>query len=329
VGVRDNGLLLLFYLRTPQAPQADTARICTVAQKPSGDTFGSETCLGSPSTQVPDWTSAPAAATGADGHFWLFAKNDQGGVSVNHEVDQGVWSGWTDLPVGSSGEPSGGGPDVIEGIVAARDALGRVQVFAQTRFGVIHQWYQQLANGPWVFVPAFPANAPSFLTHGVSVGKNANGRLEVFYRGAGRNTGNAHVFSVREASPGGAWGPETDLYGDAGQGPLAVALHSTGPLQLFEFNYYGGVSGITEVGPNGSFAPFQWTDLSGTILPGPSATSDSLGRTALAAFGLDGRLYLRRQTSGAATAPYSDWALVETGLTPPTSPKNICVAPRK
>jgi hypothetical protein len=160
------------------------------------------------------------------------------------------------------------------------DALGRVHVFAQTRFGVIHQWYQQTANGPWSFVPVSPSNAPVYRTHGLGVGKNADGRLEVFYRGAGRAADqacggfgcNSQVFSVREQSVGGPWGAKTDLFGDHGHGPLAIVQHPTATLQVFGRNYYTGVSGIGETSANGSFYPFQWRDLGGSTTPVPPST---------------------------------------------------------
>jgi len=338
VGKRKSGRLELFFFRTPQPPMLGSPQICTVAQKASQNVFGTETCLGNPSAATAQFTSSPAVAADADGFFWVFVKNDQGGVSANHELDVGVWSDWTDLPGDpASGEASGGGPDVIESLVTAVDALKRVHVFAQTRFGVIHQWHQQTVNGPWVFVPTFPANTPVFSTHGLAAIKNADGRLEVFFRGSGRAADpacggfgcNSQVFSVREQSVGGAWSFETDLFGDHGHGPLAVVMHPSGPLQLFELNYYGGVSGISEAGPNGSFYPFQWQDLGGNLVHYPSAAIDSTGRTVLAGFGLDGRLYMRRQQSGLASAAYSDWALVESGLLPSEGPRNTCTGPRK
>jgi LmbE family N-acetylglucosaminyl deacetylase len=340
VGARGNGLLQLFFLRTPQVPMAADTQICTVAQDPARDAFRAEVCLGSPSPTGPgsNWISAPAVATDADQHFWIFVRNGAGGVSANHEIDRDVWSGWSDLPGDpENGEASGGGPDVLEGIVTARDGLQRINVFAQTRFGVIHQWYQQSVGGPWVFVPVFPSNAPVYLTHGLGVANNADGRLEVFYRGAGRTPlaecgccgCNAQVFSVREQSVGGAWGAETDLFGDHGRGPLAVVRHASGPLQVFQLNYYGGVSAIGETSPNGSFSPFQWTDLGGRIVHFPSATIDSVGRTVLGAFGLDGKLYIRRQQTTSASSSFSDWRLVDKGLLPPASPRNICLAGKK
>ena len=324
VGKRKGGHLQLFFLRLPQPPMLGSPQICTVAQKATGDTFGAELCLGTPSATVPNWTSAPAVATGGNGLFWIFVKNDGGGVSANHETALGAWSGWSDLPGDpSTGEPSGEAPDVIEGIVAARDAKGRLQVFAQSRFGIIHQWYQKRAGRPWVLVPVFPANAPVFLTHGLGVGQNADGTLEVFYRGAGRpdnpacgNFGcDAQVFSVREEYPGGPWGAETDLYGDAGHGPLAAVRHPQGPLFVFEKNYYGGVSAIAEQTASGSFYPFQWQDLGGIVENYPSALASG-GRITLAAFGTDGRLYINRQQGTAASAPFSGWMLVDFGITP-------------
>ncbi len=321
---RRRAQLQLFFLRMPQPPMLGSPQICTVAQNATTDTFGEETCLGTPSLTNPNHTSTPAVVTSPSGLFWIFVKNDMGGVSANHEISAGTWSGWSDLPGDPAiGDASGEAPDVLEGIVATVDAIGRVQVFAQSRFGVIHQWYQSRPGGAWLVVPVFPANAPVYQTHGLAVGRNADGTLEVLYRAAGRPDDpacgaygcDAQVFSVREEFPGGPWSVETDLFGDAGHGPLAVVRHPQGPLFVFEKNYFGGVSGIAEQTSNGSFFPFQWTGLGGIVENYPSAFAAG-GRITLAGFGTDGRLYINRQQGTAASDPFSGWTLVDFGTTP-------------
>ena len=90
------------------------------------------------------------------------------------------------------------------------------------------------------------------------------------------------------------------------------------------------MSTIGETSPNGSFSPFQWTDLGGRIVHFPSAAIDSGGRTVLAAFGLDdAKLYIRRQQTTSASSAFADWTPVDKGLVPPSSPRNICVAGKK
>jgi hypothetical protein len=94
---------------------------------------------------------------------------------------------------------------------------------------------------------------------------------------------------------------------------LAVVRHPTGPLFVFEKNY-GGVSGIGEQTSSGSFYPFRWQDLSGNIEHCPRAGFGAGGRIALAAFGTDGRLYIKRQVENAAADPFSSWLLVDLGM---------------
>ena len=95
---------------------------------------------------------------------------------------------------------------------------------------------------------------------------------------------------------------------------MAVVRHPTGPLFVFEKNYYGGVSGIGEQTSSGSFYPFRWQDLSGNIEHYPSAGFGIGGRIALAAFRTDGSLYIKRQVGNAAADPFSSWLLVDLGM---------------
>lgn len=298
VATRPNGRLQLFFLRIPQAPMSGTPEICTLPQRPKGDAFGPMTCLGSPSRINPDWVFVPATTVGADGKMWVFVRNDEGGVSVNHETDSG-WTGWTDMP---SSDAFGGGQDVVDGIIARQGADGRVHVFAPTRFGYIRQWYQDGANGPWVYVPTFPANAPVFQSHSLGVGRNSDGRLEVFYR----NSGFSQVLSVREQWPGGPWGDPTLLFGDAGHGPISVVRHPGGELGIFELNTWGGVSQTYEDSPTGNFI-LQWRLLDGNLIYFPSAAIDGLGRAVVAGFAIDGTLYIRRQAAAGASQGFDNW----------------------
>ena len=298
VAARPNGRLQLFFLRNPQPPMTGSPEICTLPQRPKTDAFGPLTCLGSPSRIRPDWAFVPAAVAGADGRMWVFVRNDEGGVSVNHETSSG-WTGWADMP---SSDAFGGGQDVIDGIVATKGADGRVNVFAPTRFGYIRQWYQDGPNGPWVYVPVFPANAPVSLTHSLAVGQNSDGRLEVFFR----NSGFSQVLSVREQWPGGPWGSPTSLFGDAGHGPISVLRHPGGELGIFELNTWGGVSQTYENSANGDFNP-QWRLLDGNLIYFPSAAVDGLGRAVVAGFAIDGTLYIRRQVAAGASQGFENW----------------------
>ena len=73
---------------------------------------------------------------------------------------------------------------------------------------------------------------------------------------------------------------------------------------LFERNVWGGVSETRQTGPNNVFI-LQWQILAGyfTGYPAyvneyPAAATDAFGRIVLAVKGTDGRLYIRRESSG-------------------------------
>jgi len=115
-------------------------------------------------------------------------------------------------------------------------------------------------------------------------------------------------------------GDDEEQYGAHSRPPERVTVHwpvvrqPTGPLFVFEKNYYGRRQRIGEQTSNGSFYPFRWQDLSENIEHYPAPASVPVDRIALAASRTDGRLYIKRQVGNAAADPFSSWLLVDLGM---------------
>src|SRR5437764_14713936 len=86
-----------------------------------------------------------------------------------------AWTGWASL----GGQLSGGTPSV------ARNADGRLEVFAdgQGTAGLeVHHIWQTAPGGGWSAWGSLGAPPPGDVLGAIDVGRNADGRLEVFAR---------------------------------------------------------------------------------------------------------------------------------------------------
>lgn len=142
---------------------------------------------------------------------------------------------------------------------AARDAGGRI-VAGVVRGGRLLVWVR---DGAWI--PAVDLGNPGVdLLPGVAVGRNQDGRLEIFARTTD------HRIVNRWQTTSGSWYPSWGDLGNhnaglsnAGQmGTPIVFPNADGRLQIAVKNGGGGVSSRWQTTPNGSWK--AWTDLYGS-----------------------------------------------------------------
>jgi hypothetical protein len=253
----------------------------------------------------------PTVAIDGTGRTFVFARNSEGKLVHTYSIGSG-WSAWTYVSYWQQ--------DVMEGIAAITRDDGVVELFATGRSGQLQRFYQSGTSPSFIDnTVAFPFQAASSPT----VTKNADGRLEIFFReisvpGDGTKYGRvltAWVNSSGQWVGGSPSYPGSVLYGDAGLGPVAAMRRGgTGHIMLFERSWDGRVSATWQLSPNSSFST-QWAVLGG---PGPaqmiieyaSATTDGAGRALVIAKGSDGKLYIDRESSAASVGSFSGWLQV-------------------
>jgi len=297
---RKDGLLELFALRLPLADSTPQT-VVTSVQIPGEMTFSAWKSVGNPQVQggrclddssLCRWLGVPTAAVDGAGRVFAFVKGSDGRVHWTY-LSGGQWSSWSVMP--SSLTVGDARRDIQDGIAAAARPDGRIEVFAAERGGGMQHHVESALSGSVKFAStyAFPSSAP--ITDAASaptIAKNADGRLEVFYREA--NTGRVMTYYT---TPAHAWAGPVLLYGDSGVGPVAAMTRSSGEIQLFERNVWHGISATSQIAPNDVFQ-LQWAIPGGYLDEYPAAAADAKGKTVLIVKGGDGRLYLSRESAG-------------------------------
>jgi hypothetical protein len=190
-------------------------------QVPPATGWGAWDTLGSPPGGLANVTAE--VGRNADGRLEVFAFASDGALWHIWQQATGGWSGWHSL-----GTPSGLFPF---GIAVGEAADGRLAVFAVVLGGSL--WRRQQSADPAIGWDAWedlgmPSGTP--LT-GVSVGRNADGRLEVFSVSSDLN-----LWHRWETAPNGAWSAWESLGTPAPALLLdrpVVGTNADGRLELF------------------------------------------------------------------------------------------------
>ncbi|MEV6521952.1 PIG-L family deacetylase [Longispora sp. NPDC051575] len=268
----------------------DSAAVHTTYQRADGEWVGHWDNFGNPNDtvtpQVRRAVSGAAVGSNADGRLQIFVTNGNGGLGSKWQTSvNGPWTpGWLDM----------GGSDIQGVPVAVTNDDGRLEVFAATRAGVDHR-YQVAPNSPFV-----SHTLPVRVAGPVNVAKNADGRLELFYRGP--NTGDvAHLY-------------QTAVNGDWGGGPLSLGGHggvgeletvtSAGRILVFGRNQATGVSHLRQTAQGW---PAAWTDSAGASIDTPSVALDRTGRVVMFQLAPDGRLLMAAQKTPDPDSPFRPW----------------------
>lgn len=265
--------------------------LVTIAQSTSGTFSGSWTSLGNPNSGGARAAEVgiPAVVANANGRLQLFVKNGGGGLSTRTQSGS-RWNGWVDL----------GGSDLQDGVSAAVNLDGRIEVFASSRDRIVH-WYQTAPNGSYVLNNSFPSVAPSSPP---TAARNQDGRLEIAYRRAG----GADVMINWQVSPGDGWSNAASLGGHAGVGQVASVTGPPGPdarIMMFARNGGGGVSMIRQGRPNAGYG--GWEDLQGLVHDFPSAFVAGNGTVTVFAIAADGTIHHRSQASPGGGSSFGAW----------------------
>ncbi|MFJ9950992.1 PIG-L family deacetylase [Kitasatospora sp. NPDC091207] len=281
--VKDGGgLIHLFGIRLGDD------RIVTTARTADGD-WTAWTVLGNPNPDAPEYVGSPVPVLGQDGLLTVFVRNGGGGVSAVSQLPQGGWTtDWADLR----------GSWVRDGLAAALAPDGRIELFAPAKDGILH-WRQSASGGPFVPDAGVLGPAPA---GPVTVGRNADGRLEIFYQQAG--SGQVVTQYVRTD---GTWtGSPDSLGGPATLEGVSVVTGHDGRMTVASRNGGGGVSLVSQTAPDRGFAA-GWSDLGQVIIGAPAVTLDAAGREVVLALGRDACLYAVRQTAAGADSPFGAW----------------------
>ncbi|HEY2696899.1 MAG TPA: hypothetical protein VGJ45_15620 [Pseudonocardiaceae bacterium] len=250
----------------------------------------------------------PCLAMNQDGRMQIFAKNGGGGISTTYQtaVNAGWTTNWTDL---------GNGPGVQDGLCALLNPAGLIELFAYTinanGKGSILNLYQPQPNVGFNTAPSFatfePASPPT-------MARNADGRMDVFYRVADSTANGHHGADVghtwQTAVASGYTTTPENIGGNGGVGPVSAvsAPHNItdARILLTQRNRNGGISICVQGAPNAGYG--AWQDMGTFISTEPTLAADATGAMYLLAFDGNGKLLVARQTSAAGGAPFGAWA---------------------
>jgi Repeat of unknown function (DUF346) len=175
------------------------------------------------------------------------------------------------------------------------DSLGNLHAFLVGADGRLYH-AASTARGVW---RPFEGLGGSLSPGPVAVGRNADGRLEVFARG----TDNA-VWHTWELAPGGAWSAWTSLGGPVAGPPDVGMNESNGLLEVFARGPDNALWHAWQNSPGGTWT--QWSSLAGSLTSEPVVIHDSRGALVVFARWSDNTLYHIWQLQPAS--PWSAWA---------------------
>ncbi len=220
---------------------------------------------------------------GSDGqlyHVWQIAPN-------------GGWTGWSSLgspPPGILvGEPSVGS-----------NADGRLEVFLQAKDGQIWHVWQLTPNGGWSSWSSLGGPSAAIANGGPIVGRNADGRLEIFVTGSDGNL--YHMWQTAPNNGWSGWGPIAAQLTVPLHGLAQVASNQNGALQIFTTGSDGALWTIAQTAPNNGWSPWRFLDGAprGQAMNGdrrPSAQVQSTGDLTVFVAGADGAVWTLVQTN--------------------------------
>ncbi len=136
------------------------------------------------------------------------------------------------------------------------------------------------------------------LSSRIAVGRNQDGRLEVFARGM-----DGGLWHVWQTSPNGTWSGWSSLGGVITSDPCVVS-NADGRLEVFARGTDNAVWHVWQTKPNNGWS--NWASLGGTITSNPVAGRNKDGRLEVFARGADGALWHIWQTK--PNNGWSGWA---------------------
>jgi hypothetical protein len=232
-------------------------------------------------SEVPlSWTSSPPALASNDaGRLELFAATTD---AVNH-----VWqteNGWSAVEVLLGVRPAGRP-------VVGRNEDGRLEVFVCNAEGQVEHNWQREANGDWVSTAGrWPTlqGVVAATNAEPAIAANADGRLEMFVRGA-----DGDLYHAWQRYPNGGFGPWTAMGVDV-PGMPAVVLNADGRLEIFAVADGGDLVHAVQQDSGDGFG--GWSVLGGGWAGAAVVGANSDGRLEVFVRGRDGVLHHNPQT---------------------------------
>jgi len=235
----------------------------------------------SPWAEVPlSWGVPPAVVSNGDGRLEVFAASTD---AIEHVSQTSPYGGWSRVEVLFGVRPRGRA-------AAARNEDGRLEVFVCGARGEIEHNWQREPNGEWVTTAGRWPSLQGFVAASDPepvVATNADGRLELFVRGA--DGGTHHVWQRYPNGGFGAW----QTLGARSPGMPAVAANADGRLELFTLADGRRLLHAVQRETCDGFEP--WDVLVGDWSGLPAVGTNADGRLEVFVRGNDGALYHNRQ----------------------------------
>jgi acylphosphatase/peptidoglycan hydrolase-like protein with peptidoglycan-binding domain len=182
---------------------------------------------------------------------------------------------------------------ITSNIAVARNADGRLEIFARgTDNALWHKW-QTAPNGGW----SGWASLGGVITSDPVLGMNADGRLEVFARGTDQA-----VWHMWQTAPNSAFSGWSSL-GGVITSNIAVARNLDGRMEIFARGTDNALWHRWQTAPNSAFA--GWSSLGGVITSDPIVVPNADGRLDALARGTDNAVWHRVQT--APNSAFAGW----------------------
>ncbi len=204
------------------------------------------------------------------------------------------WSGWQSITTNA--------PQLLPGNVIGTDADGRMEIFAVTASHALSHSAQPRVGagfGPWG--PVAPAGVSSPYVRGIpAVGKNADGRLEVFVRGK-----NNDLLTSTQSCPGCGWDSWRSLGGSFQSDPV-INQNADGRLEAFVRNSNYGIDHTWQTTTKGNGNWHAWQPVAAglgfstglTVATLPTSIRNDDGRLELFALASNGALLHTDQCNG-------------------------------
>jgi GH25 family lysozyme M1 (1,4-beta-N-acetylmuramidase) len=199
----------------------------------------------------------------------------------------GNWNVWqyTDTAISGDGDVFNGNtasmislgvprsPHVpIDSYAGDNSVVENIQIFVPDAVNNMESDWQNCANCGWVGWSAF--GGPTVFGDPVSVGYNADGRVQVFVRGSDNNMWTTWKTNVN----GGGWYAWQN-YGGPINGDVTVGYLPNGAMQVFARSSSNTVMTMWQTGPNGGWT--AWSDMGGACYADPVVGANADGRMQL------------------------------------------------
>jgi acylphosphatase len=182
---------------------------------------------------------------------------------------------------------------ITSSICVARNADGRLEIFARgTDNALWHQW-QTAPNNGW----SGWASLGGFITSDPVVINNADGRLEIFVRGSD----NA-VWHRWQTAPSNGWSAGWSSLGGIITSQIAAARNADGRMEIFARGTDNALWHRWQTAPSNGWSA-GWSSLGGILTSDPVAINNADGRLEVFVRGTDNAVWHRWQT-----APSNGWS---------------------